>query len=439
MRPGPRLALTLLILLGGLSTGVRSETPIPWPDRNGPLETGEALPEESAGVPTHWNVSTGENISWVTPLEGLGHSTPVVGNGRVWVTSATEDGTQQWIVCLDEQSGEIIEQKLLFENAEPEPLGNAINSYASPTCVLTEDAVFVHFGSYGTVRLDPESREVVWERRDLKCRHFRGPGSSPLLFEDLLILTFDGIDQQYLVALDTESGETVWKTERTTNYHDLDENGLPRADGDYRKAYSTPGVTMVGDVPQLVSVGSRAAFAYNARTGEEIWTITHDDYNAAAPPLFVNGHVLLNTGANRADFLSVRLDETATGNVDESHVVWRRTSGNSDLCSPVLTEGRVYLITNNGIAICIDPATGEEIWKSRIGGSFVSSPIVVNGLIYVTDDNGKTTIFRAGDEYEEVSTNTFPEGMRSSPSVANGALLMRTRSNLYRISETTEE
>jgi outer membrane protein assembly factor BamB len=260
-------------------------------------------------VPTEWDEDSGKNIAWKIDLEGFGHSTPVIGNGRLWLTSATEDGTQQFVYAIDTRTGCVIHHRLLFENVEPEPLGNAVNTYASPSCVLEDDAVYVHFGSYGTARLDPETAAVVWQRRDLPCRHFRGPGSSPIVWQDLLILTFDGIDQQYVTALDKRNGSTVWRTDRSTDYHDLDPEGKPARDGDMRKAYGTPATIDVAGQTQLVSIGSRAAFGYDARTGEEIWTVTHTDFNAAAPPLFFEGMAIINTGSGGANLMAVRLDE----------------------------------------------------------------------------------------------------------------------------------
>ena len=297
---------------------------IAWPGKTGPKSCGVASDANAKNVPTTWNETQEKNIAWKVKLEGIGHSTPVIGDGRAWLTSATEDGKQQFVYCIDTQSGKVLHHKLLFENEDPEPLGNPVNSYASPTCWLTSDAVYVHFGTYGTAKLDPKTAKVLWQRRDINCRHFRGPGSSPVLFENLLILTYDGIDQQFLTALNSKTGDTVWRTDRTTDYGDLDEDGKPHRDGDMRKAYATPAVVKVGEQSQVVSVGSRAAFGYDARSGKELWTITHDDYNAAAQPIPFNNTVILNTGSRGANLLAVRMDDTTLGNVDNTHIVWNR-------------------------------------------------------------------------------------------------------------------
>ena len=412
---------------------VASTAEISWPARNGPLGSGAAAEPDAQGVPVTWNEGGGENIAWRIDLQGFGHSTPVIGLGRLWFTAATEDGTRQYVYAIEAESGSILHHKLLFENADPEPLGNAVNTYASPSCVLEEDAVYVHFGSYGTARLDPGTADVVWQRRDLECRHFRGPGSSPVVWGDLLILTFDGIDQQYVIALDKHNGETVWRTDRSTDYQDLDETGRPKLDGDLRKAYGTPALIDVAGRSQLVSVGSRAAFGYDAATGREIWTVTHKDFNAAAPPLFYDKLVIINTGSGGANFFAARLDESTEGNVTDSHLAWNRTKGNSRLSAPVLSDGRIWFLTDNGILYGLSAQTGEELAVLRLGGSFVATPAIVGEHLYACDEGGITHVVRTTIPPEVLAKNELSDGMRASPAVARGALYLRTYERLYKI------
>ena len=431
------LCVFAISLPNGNSVSAETRVPLPWPDRSGPTENGVVADSDAQDFPVEWDEDT--NVEWKIELDGEGHSTPVIGEGRVWFTAATPDGTKQFIYAIDEKSGDIIHHKLLFENPDPEPLGNNINTYASPSCVLEPGTVYVHFGTYGTARLDAETAEVVWERRDIEGRHFRGPGSSPVLYNEMLILTFDCIDRQFLMAVNKETGETIWETKRTTDYGDLDENGLPKREGDLRKAYSTPGLVKVAGRVQVVSAGSRAAFGYDAESGDEIWTITHDDYNAAARPSFFNDHAIINTGSRNANLLVVKLDETTRGNVDETHVSWNRERGNSRLSTPLLYEGLIYMVTDNGVAICVDAETGNEVWTDRIGGTFVASPIVANGLLYFCNEEGVTTVVKAGREFEVVAKNELDEGMRASPAAANGALFLRTFKHLYKIAKQADQ
>lgn len=432
MSPLSRLASLLIIVLV-LAGSLLPASDLPWPQKSGPFGTSHAAPEEAKGLPVEWNEAAGKNIKWKTPFELEGHSSPVVGEGRVWFTTATAEGRQQFVYAVDAETGKVIHHRLLFENAEPEPLNNEINNYAAPSCVLEKGAVYAHFGTYGTARLDPAGCATVWERRDIHARHFRGPGSSPVIFEDLLILTFDGVDQQYLIALNKETGETVWKTARSTDYGDLDENGQPKREGDLRKAYGTPALADVEGRWQLISVGSRAAFGYDARTGEEIWTVTHDDFNASSPPQVFEDIVVLHTGGRSANLLGVRLDATTKGNVDKTHIVWNRERGNSDLASPIVVNDRVFMITATGVGIWLDARTGKEVWTGRIGGTYVASPVVANGLIYCCSHEGTTSAIKAADEFEVAGTGTISEGMTSSPAIAGGAFFLRSAHHLYKI------
>lgn len=406
-----------------------------WPDKQGPDKNSHVPAEESAGLPVEWDESTGKNILFKVPLEGLGNSTPIIGHGRVWLTSAAEDGSKQWVYCFDEQTGKLLHHKLLFENAEPEPLFNTVNTYASPSCALESDAVYVHFGTYGTARLNPETGDVVWSRRDMNCLHFRGPGSSPVIWNNLLFLTFDGIDHQFVVALDKRTGETIWKVNRSTNFDDLDQQGKPRANGDYRKAYVTPTLAMMNGRMQLLSPGAKAIFGYDALTGKEIWTMTYPTINAACRPIVHDGGLIIHSGSVRARIYRIRFDETTLGDVTATHIQWEREKLNPEMASPVLIGDKVYMVTTNGVAICLNAYTGEEISKYRIGGTFVSTPIVANGLIYFSSEEGQTTVMKASPEFDIVAKNQIDDGIRASFGVSKGAIWLRSYHNLYKIAE----
>ena len=430
----PRLCLVTLTCLALLTPFVPAEetrTPLAWPFRAGPTLNGHAAAAEADELPVEFDIEKKKNVRWSLELEGSGHSTPTVADGKVWLTSATKDGKKQYVWALNAETGDVIFHRLLFENENPESLNNDINTYASPSCALEGDAVYVHFGSYGTARLDPETCETVWERRDISCRHYRGPGSSPIIHKHVLLLTFDGVDQQFLMGLDKRTGKTVWRTTRSTDYGDLDENGVPKREGDLRKAYSTPGLIKINGRTQMFSMGSRAGFAYDALTGEEIWGIRHDDFNAAAPPCFYGNFAILNTGSSRANLLSVRLDETTRGDVTDSHVVWDRPKGNSRLSSPILAGNLIFMVTHTGVATCVNADSGEEVWKDRLGGTYIASPVAANGNIYFCSDDGAVTVIRASDTFEVVARNRLPAGIRSSPSIAGGNLYIRTFTHLY--------
>jgi outer membrane protein assembly factor BamB len=410
------------------------EAPAPfWPSKGGPTQDGIVPAAEAARLPLEWDEASGKNITWKTPIEGEGHSTPVIGGDQIWFTAATKDGKQQYLYGIDRKTGKVIHHLLMFENPTPEELGNPLNNYAAPSPFLEADALYVHFGTYGTARVDPATGKKVWERRDINARHYRGPGSSPVVHGDLLYLTFDGIDQQFVTALDKKTGATVWKTNRTTDYGDLDKDGKPTRDGDMRKAYHTPAVFEMGGVEVLVSVGSRAAFGYEAKTGKELWTVRHGGFNAAIRPLRFENVLVLNTGSERAHTVGIRIDDQMKGDITESHTLWDREKRNASESCSLLVGSRLFQVTRGGVVSCTDAKTGQDIWEDRFEGQHLPSPIAAGERIYFCNDRGDCTVIRAADKFEVLARNKLADGMTSSPAVADGALFLRTKTALYRI------
>ena len=401
-----------------------------WPDYRGPRRDGVS---EVASLPLRWSETL--NVRWKTPIHGLGWSSPVIWGKQVWLTTATEDGKILSVLCIDRDSGQILLDRKLFDVAKPRALNNPVNTYASPSPTIEEGRVYIHFGSYGTACLDTGTFEVLWQRRDLPCDHWRGPASSPLLWEDLLFLQMDGADVQYVVALDKTTGTNRWVTFRSVDYGDLEEDGRPRASGDFRKAYNTPLVVdFKGDL-QLISPGAKGAYGYDPRTGREIWQIRHVGHSSAPRTLYSDGQVGIATGhiGGTAQIWAVRLG--GRGDVTGSHVAWKHARGAPKRSSPVLVEGRVYMVSNDGIATCIDFKNGKEIWKKRIGGLHSSSVLYASGRIHFFDEEGLATIIQPGDTLEVLARNKLDDGFMASPAVAAGALFLRTTTHLYRIQE----
>ncbi|HEX2445475.1 MAG TPA: PQQ-binding-like beta-propeller repeat protein, partial [Vicinamibacterales bacterium] len=254
------LATILALLLAVLPSGAQ------WPQFRGP----DGMGTSASRPPLTW--SEQQNVAWKVPIHGRAWSSPVILGDQVWVTTATEDGRELFAVAIDRRTGKILHDLKLFQVAKPQ-YAHPFNTYASPTPVIEPGRVYVTFGSPGTAAIDTATGKVVWERRDFECNHFRGAGSSPILFGDLLIMHFDGSDRQYVVALDKRTGKTAWRTERSIDFQDLTPEGKPQADGDFRKAFSTPHIVMVGKEPLLVSIGSKATYGYDPRTGKELWRI----------------------------------------------------------------------------------------------------------------------------------------------------------------------
>ena len=403
-----------------------------WPEFRGPWGNGHAVaPGETRplGLPLRWSET--ENVTWKTAIPHRGWSTPVVLGGQVWLTTATEDGHDFFVVCVDAATGKILLNKKLFHADKPEPLGNNVNRYASPSPAIEPGRVYVHFGSYGTACLDTATRKVLWERTDLPCRHYRGPASSVILFENLAVLSFDGVDVQYTVALDKASGRTVWKTDRSTVWDDIQADGQPFREGDYRKAFCTPLVVDAGGKPLVISLGSKAGFAYDPRTGREVWKTHHHSHSSSSRPVFGNGLAFVTTGRGRPEMWAIRID--GQGDVTDTHVAWKVRQGVPETPSPVLVDGLLYMVSDGGAVTCLEAATGERVWKGQIGGNYAASPIYADGRLYFFNQQGKTTVLKPGRAYEVLATSKLASGFMASPAVAGRALLLRTRTHLYRI------
>lgn len=397
-----------------------------WNEFRGTKGNGQS---SDKGLPLTW--SEKQNVRWKTPIHGKGWSTPVVWGKQVWLTTATEDGKKMSVMCINSTNGKILLDKVLFQNAKPESLGNDVNCYASPSPVIEAGRVYIHFGSYGTACLDTRTFKTLWERRDLPCRHYRGPSSSPVLFENLLILTFDGADLQYLVALDKKTGNPVWKTNRSADWGDLDENGKVIAEGDLRKAHSTPLITTFNGRTEMISTGAKAAYSYDPRTGKELWKVNHKGYSASFRPVIGHGIAFIPTGYGRSDLWAVKLG--GNGVVTDTHVAWKYGKNVPSKPSPLLLGDLLYLLDDGGVATCLEAKTGEVLWKERIDGRYSSSPILVEDKIYCFNEEGKTTVLKPGRTFKILAESQLEDGFMASPSVADSAFFLRTRSHLYRI------
>jgi outer membrane protein assembly factor BamB len=397
-----------------------------WPDFRGPAANGLSA---ATNLPLHWSETN--NVTWKTPIPHRGWSTPVILGDQIWLTTATPDGRDFFALCVEASSGKIIFNEQIFHCDTPEPLGNNLNSYASPSPVIEEGRVYVHFGSYGTACIDTGGFKVLWKRDDLPCRHFRGPGSSPVLFNGLLILTMDGIDVQYLIALDKRTGQRVWKTDRTAEWNDIEADGRPRGGGDFRKAYSTPLIITEKGEKQMISVGSKAAYGYDPATGLELWKIGHGDFSAAARPLFANGIAYICTGGSKGGLLALRTN--ARGALAETNFVWRNLRGTPRMPSPVLVEDLIFMVSDGGIGSCLEAATGKELWQERLGGEYAASTLHANGRVYCFNQTGASTVLKAARTHEVLATNKLDGGFMASPAVLGNAFILRTKTHLYRI------
>jgi len=409
-----RTELYAIALLAALPAAGTADN---WPQFRGPNGDGQS---GATGLPVTW--SEAENIAWKTPIPGRGWSSPVVWGGQVWLTTASADGKEMSAVCVDRDTAKVVHNVVLFRNPNPAEI-NPVNSYASPTPAIEAGRVFVHFGTYGTACLDTETGRPIWVRRDLHCEHGVGPGSSPILAGGKLVLSYDGMDVQFVTALDPATGRTLWKAPRDVDF--------ANANGDFRKAFATPTLIRAARREQLVCPGAWFAFAYEPDTGKEIWRLRYGTgYSGASRPVYAGGLVLLYSGFSRHELYAVR--PTGRGDVTESHVVWT-FRGAPAKPSPLVVAEQVYLAQDRGVLTALELKTGERVYRQRLPSRCSASPLYADGRIYVFDEKGATTVVRPGRAFEQLALNRLADGCMATPAVAGRALFVRTRTHLYRI------
>lgn len=410
-----RIALSITILT--VSSLAASALDTNWTDYRGNTTDGFT---KATGLPTTWSET--QNIRWKTPIDGKSWSSPIIWGDTIWLTNADKDGHKMSVLAFNKETGKIRINRLLVSNSEPDPI-NDFNSYASPTPAIDKDRVYLHFGTYGTFALDQKTGNTLWERRDIHCKHSVGPGSSPVLYGNALILTFDGVDVQYLIALDKTTGKTLWKSDRGTEWKGLH--------SEMRKAYHTPVFTTVAGQTQMISPAAMAVCAYDPRTGSEIWRIRYGGYSGSARTVIGNGMAYVFPGYDRAELVAVKLG--GRGDVTDTHIAWKCSRNMPFKPSPLLIDGLLYLISDGGVLTCLDAKTGEEIWKERVGGNFSASPIYAEGRIYLFNEEGKTTLVKPARTYQKIGECELGDGFMASPAVSGKALFVRTKSALYRI------
>ncbi len=416
-----RIGIHLILL--ALIAEVRAQ----WPEFRGPTQDGR-VPVE---LPLTWSES--EHVKWKREIHGLGCSTPLVAEENIWLTTATRKGHEMSILCLDEASGEVRLDRVFLTIDNPEPLDNTLNTYASPTGIVEPGRVWLSFGSYGTICLDTKTFATVWQRRDLTCSHWRGPGSSLAMWEDILVLTMEGADQQYFTALDKHTGRTLWRRDRSTAYND-EKDGLPANSGDMRKAFSTPIFVPVGDTVQMISNGAKACWAYDVKTGAELWQVPYPNHSPSSRCVYSKetGMVYINTGLGKAEIWAIRLEPGMKGDVSESHIVWKFFQRTPKRSSPVIVNGLLFM-ANDGVLSCVDAWTGKVQWAERAGGEYSASLLATNDRVYAFDENGLCIVVKAAAVFEKLAENQLDAGFLASPAVIGNDLLLRTKTHLYRI------
>lgn len=416
MKSAARSAILLLLVVSALPG--RAEE---WPDFRGP--GGQGL-STTTGLPVAFGPES--HVRWKVPVAGKGWSTPIVDGGRVFLTTAVpsaESPPQRQslrALCLDAASGKVLWDEELFSKDMSKAKSHTKNSFASPSAITDGTLVHFHFGPDGTAALDRDGR-VVWSNTELGYDPQHGAGSSPVFAGNLLVFTGDGVADPFVAALDRASGKVAWKTPRPE---------MP----DPKWSFCTPLVIEVNGRLQVVSPAGHMVCSYDAETGRELWRVRYANKWSVVPrPVFSHGTVLVCTGYDGpAELLAIRPD--GTGDVTDTHVVWRTDDNVPHNPSPVVVGDHVYLVADNGIVSCRDVRSGEAKWRKRLGGNFSSSPVHAGGTLWVASEQGTCTAFKASPEaYEELGTSDMGETIFASLAPAEGAFFLRTEGHLYRI------
>ncbi len=437
-----RLSTYLMVasILASLDCGIAYTDDGAWHQFRGPTGQGLATVE----LPTR--LLDPNNQVWTVATTGTGWSSPVIADGQLWFTTAvTEKATAEALqarlatlqfaeiktfagsvefhaLCLDASSGKMVHDIVLTRTTEPEPI-NPMNSYASPTPTIVDGKVICHFGNYGTWCLDARSGDTLWSTKQV-VDHSVGPGSSPIVIGNKVILVCDGTDQQFVAAVDLENGREVWKTPRPP---------LRATNVEFKKAYSTPLPIEVNGSAMLVIPGAQWTVAYDPQTGSELWRVDCGNGFSTTPmAVYDAGLVIISTGYMRPEFVAIRPD--GKGDVTDTHIAWRNGRGAPTMPSAIARDGRMYSISDAGILTVFNAKTGEEINRARIGGNFSASPILSASHLYVASREGVVTVLKADDSLATVAANDFECPIMASPAVIGKDLVIRTEKGIVRIS-----
>ncbi|MBM3866694.1 MAG: serine/threonine protein kinase [Verrucomicrobia bacterium] len=405
------------LLLVWAAAVVQAAASAEWPEFRGPTGQGSSA---ARGLPVEWSET--RHVAWVTPIPGAGWSSPVAGDGRVFLTAGrprAEGGASLHVLALEAATGRVLWDREVFAGAgiEAQP-PHRKNSPASPTPLLADGRVYAHFGHLGSACLDREGR-ILWRNDEVRYDSVHGNGGSPVLAGDLLIHHADGAKDPFVIALDRNTGAVRWRTARTVR---------PKQ----TFSFATPLLVGEGAAAQLISPASGAVAALDPRDGRELWHVRYGGGFSVVPrPVVGHGLVFVATGYARADLLAIRLG--GSGDVTDTHVAWRTTKGAPLTPSLVLDGDELYGVSDMGVATCWDARTGNVHWQEKLEGGYSASPLLADGRLYFQNENGLGTVVAAGRGFRRLANNSLGERTLASYAVTGRALLIRTESRLYRI------
>ena len=400
-----------------------------WPRFRGP--TGQGLSTEK-NLPVHWTAAS--NIAWKTAIPGEGWSSPIVWGDRVFVTTATDNGSQCRVLCLDRGTGQVLWGRFVCEQVPRRK--ESQNSFATPTPVTDGERVCAVFADGSMVALAFDG-SVAWTNHEVKFYSRHGLGASPIIYRHLLIMPFDGSnpvdkpgqypnntpeerlgwqipwDKSFIAALDMKTGKRVWTGKR----------GLSRI------AHPTPIVIPVDGRDQLISNAGDVVQGFDPLTGERIWTARNQGEGLVPSPVAGRGLLFASSGFEKTTLRAFRLG--GQGDVTGTHLAWEQNKGCPTRPSLLFVEPYVYGLGDGGILTCYQPETGEVVWQERVGGNFSASPVYADGKAYFLSESGETTVAVLNPEFKVLAKNPLKEKCQASMAVSQGRLFIRTAKHLY--------
>lgn len=399
--------LLVWLCFGCLLPSVSAEN---WPCWRGPRGDGTST---ETNLPVRWSET--ENIAWKTELPGLGHASPIVWEDRLFTVTATQEDEARVLLCLDRRSGQLLWQtKVLISPFEKK---HRLNSFASSTPATDGELVYTAFldGKEMVVSAHDFAGKQRWQVRPGVFSSKHGFCSCPVLFKDMVIVNGDHDGDAYLVALDRESGEIVWKTPRENK----------------TRSYCTPIIRKIDGRTQMILSGSKCVASYDPNNGKRHWIIDGPTEQFVASPVYSHGLLFITGGFPDHHILAI--DPRGSGNITDSHIIWRHRKGVSYVPSPVACGDYFVMVSDNGIGSCYEAKSGETTWFARIGRHFSASLVAAEGLAYILADSGEMTIVRPGQEVEIVAKNPIGEECYASPAISQGQIFLRTNKHLIAI------
>lgn len=389
-----------------------------WLEFRGPDGTGHYT---GPAIVTEWGIS--KNVAWKVPVPGRGWSSPIIVKDKIILTTAIPtpgDGQKLHVLAFDARSGKTLWDEMLFE-IEPRVAEqmHRKNSHASPTPVSNGQNIWVHFGHMGTACLTLDGK-TVWKTLKYKYKPMHGCGGSPILVDDNLVFSVDGIDEQFVVALHKATGDEVWKTDRNSK-------------ATFKFTFSTPQLITAKDRRMIVSTASDFVAAYDPKSGSELWRAKYPaaGWSLIARPVYSQGLVFIQTGYTTQHILAI--DPTGHGEATDK-VAWKTRKDAPNTPTPLAVGEELYVVSDRGKLTCFDARTGKIHWAETLKGrAYSASPILADGLLYLTSEEGVGQVLKATKEgFREVSSSDLKEKTFATFAPSNGALFVRTETQLYK-------